>query len=86
MFLHNSSATMLSWVVFFIKPSIGKIAYKLYEKAKKDKFNPKDKIPTKIFGLYKQIHMELINLLNSTYMLIGVFTLLQLYDITNLEW
>ena len=53
---------------------------------KKDKFDPEDKVPKKLYDLFKNFHMDLINLLNSTYILIAVFTFLQFYDIKNLEW
>ena len=86
MFLHNICPTIISWAVFLIKPGVGLLAFYTFRKIRKDKFDPKNKIPSFLKNLFKDSHMELINLLNSSYMLIGVFTFLQYYDITNLDW
>ena len=64
MFLHNSSPVLLSLIAFFIKPIIGKFLFNAMKKVKKDKFDPKEKIPSALHNLFKNIHMELINILN----------------------
>ena len=85
MFLHNSSPTILSWAVFLVKPGIGKFAFNLIKKIKKEKFNQEDKIPSILYSLFNNFFIDLINLFNLSYILIGVFAFLQMYNITNYD-
>ena len=77
MFLHNSSPTILSWVIFFVKSGIGLFLFNALKKIKKDKFNQEDKIPSILYNMFKNFYVDLINLFNLSYILIGVFIFLQ---------
>ena len=53
MFLHNVSPTLLGLLSFLIKSLLGMVCYSLVRRCKKDNFNPKDKVPTFLYGMYK---------------------------------